>query len=117
MTKRAALLAKLEQKFGAKQLKTGILTHATAADVPELQPAELESVPELLASARTQAKLTLAEVAERLGVTRAAVHHRERDGANIEMATLLEQAQAMGYEVSITLRNLETGQVLTTQVG
>jgi AcrR family transcriptional regulator len=117
MTKRAALLAKLEQKFGAKQLKTGILTHATASDVPELQPAELESVPELLASARTQAKLTLAEVAERLGVTRAAVHHRERDGANIEMATLLEQAQAMGYEVSITLRNLETGQVLTTQVG
>jgi DNA-binding XRE family transcriptional regulator len=117
MTKRAALLAKLEQKFGAKQLKTGILTYATASDVPELQLAELESVPELLASARTQAKLTLAEVAERLGVTRAAVHHRERDGANIEMATLLEQAQAMGYEVSITLRNLETGQVLTTQVG
>jgi AcrR family transcriptional regulator len=117
MTKRAALLAKLEQKFGAKQLKTAILKHATVSDVPELQPAELESVPELLASARTQAKLTLAEVAERLGVTRAAVHHRERDGANIEMATLLEQAQAMGYEVSITLRNLETGQVLTTQVG
>ena len=118
MTKRAALLAKLEQKFGAKQLKTGILNHATtASNVPELQPAELESVPELLASARTQAKLTLAEVAERLGVTRAAVHHRERDGANIEMATLLEQAQAMGYEVSITLRNLETGQVLMTQVG
>jgi AcrR family transcriptional regulator len=117
MTKRAALLAKLERKFGAKQLKTGILTHAATSNVPELRPAELESVPELLASARTQAKLTLAEVAERLGVTRAAVHHRERDGANIEMATLLEQAQAMGYEVSITLRNLETGQVLTTQVG
>lgn len=117
MTKRAALLAKLEQKFGAKQLKTGILKHATVFNVPELQPSELESVPELLASARTQAKLTLAEVADRLGVTRAAVHHRERDGANIEMATLLEQAQAMGYEVSITLRNLETGQVLTTQVG
>jgi hypothetical protein len=43
MTKRAALLAKLEQKFGAKQIKTGILTHATAFDVPELQPEELET--------------------------------------------------------------------------
>ena len=118
MTKRAALLAKLKRKFGAKQLKTGILHHAsTASDAPELQPATLESVPELLASARTQANLSLAEVAERLGVTRAAVHHRERNGANIEVATLLEQAQAMGYEVSITLRNEETGQVLTTRVG
>jgi hypothetical protein len=43
MTKRAALLAKLEQKFVAKQLKTAILKHATVSDVPELQPAELET--------------------------------------------------------------------------
>jgi DNA-binding XRE family transcriptional regulator len=118
MSKRAALLAKLEQKFGSKQLKTGILQHSAIAleSIPELYPAQLETVPELLALARSQANLTLAQVAERLGVTRAAVHHRERLGANIEVATLLEQAQVMGYEVSITLRHVETGQVLTTHM-
>jgi DNA-binding XRE family transcriptional regulator len=118
MSKRAALLSKLEQKFGSKQLKTGILQHSAIAleRIPELHPAQLETVPELLALARSQADLTLAQVAERLGVTRAAVHHRERLGANIEVATLLEQAQVMGYEVSITLRHIETGQVLTTHM-
>ncbi len=118
MSKRTALLAKLEQKFGSAQLKTGILEDASISldGMPELQPTQLESVPELLASARTQASLTLAEVAQRLGVTRAAVHHRERLGANIEVATLLEQAQVMGYEVSITLRHTDTGQVLITQM-
>ena len=118
MSKRAVLLAKLEQKFGSAQLKTGILEDASISlrGIPELQPAQLESVPELLALARTQARLTLAEVAQRLGVTRAAVHHCEKLGANVEVATLLEQAQVMGYEVSITLRHLETGQVLTTEM-
>jgi DNA-binding XRE family transcriptional regulator len=118
MSKRSALLAKLEQKFGSDQLKSGILEDSgiSLSNIPEFQPAQLESVPELLALARTQASLTLAEVAERLGVTRAAVHHRERLGANLEVATLLEQAQVMGYEVRITLRHLETGQVLTTEM-
>jgi DNA-binding XRE family transcriptional regulator len=118
MSKRAALLAKIEQKFGAKQLKTGILQHSgiSLETIPEFHPVQLESVPELLAFARTQVNLTLAEVAERLGVTRAAVHHRERLGANIEVATLLEQAQVLGYEVSITLRHVETGQMLTTHM-
>jgi transcriptional regulator with XRE-family HTH domain len=79
--------------------------------------AETLTIGTRLAGQRSNAaNLTLAEVAERLGVTRAAVHHRERDGANVEVATLLEQAQAMGYEVSITLRHLETGQILTAQV-
>lgn len=118
MTKRAALLATLEQRFGAEQVKTGIFQQpgVDLEGVPTLHPTELESVPEMLNKARMDAKLTLAEVAERLGVTRAAVHHRERAGANIEVATLLEQAQALGYEVSITLRHLESGQVLTTRV-
>jgi DNA-binding XRE family transcriptional regulator len=118
MSKRTALLAKLEQKFGADQLKTGILEHdgVSVGQIPEFHPAQLESVPELLALARTRANLTLAEVAQQLGVTRAAVHHRERLGANVEVATLLEQAQVMGYEVSITLRHLKTGQELTTHV-
>jgi DNA-binding XRE family transcriptional regulator len=118
MSNRADLLAQIEDKFGKKQSQAGIFYQAdvNVEDTPELQGAELASVPALLASARAQANLTLAEVAERLGVTRAAVHHREREGANIEVATLLEQARAMGYEVSITLRHLESGQILTTQV-
>lgn len=59
------------------------------------------SLARLLRTARDRAGLTLAELAERLGVSRGRVHQLERDGANLELGTVGRLAAALGYEARI----------------
>jgi transcriptional regulator with XRE-family HTH domain len=58
--------------------------------------------PELLIrTARREAKLTQAQLGERLGVTQAAVAHLERRGANPTIKTLERALQAMGHRLDL----------------
>lgn len=59
------------------------------------------SLARLLRTARDRAGLTLAELAERLHVSRGRVHQLERDGANLELGTVGRVASALGYEARI----------------
>jgi ribosome-binding protein aMBF1 (putative translation factor) len=61
-----------------------------------------DSLSTLLQSARSAAHLSLADVAERLSVSRSWIHQLERDGANLQIATLARLADALGYDVHVT---------------
>jgi ribosome-binding protein aMBF1 (putative translation factor) len=61
-----------------------------------------DSLSTLLQSARSAAHLSLADVAERLSVSRSWIHQLERDGANLQIATLARLADALGYDVRVT---------------
>ena len=61
------------------------------------------SVARLLRSARSKAGLSLADVAQRLRVSRSWVQQVERDGANLQLDTLRRVADALGYDVHVSL--------------
>jgi ribosome-binding protein aMBF1 (putative translation factor) len=61
-----------------------------------------DSLAALLKSARASAQLSLADVAERLSVSRGWIHQLEQDGANLQIATLARLADALGYDVRVT---------------
>ena len=58
--------------------------------------------PQLLRTARTQAGLTQAELARRLGRTQAAIARLERAGANPTFATLDQALRATGHRLELT---------------
>lgn len=60
------------------------------------------TVGSLLSQAREATELSLREVAKRAGVTHARIQQLE-SSENIETATLLRVAEAMGYHVRLTL--------------
>lgn len=105
------LKALLEQ-FSDAEIETGVLTRgAVAADSERHTAKSLEvllgrailerSLGRLMRSARANAGLSLADVAQRLGVTRSRVHQMEREGANLELHTVERYANALGYEVRV----------------
>lgn len=71
-------------------------------------PEELEelvitgTVGDLLATARQESQRTLEDVGDQAGVTRARVQQIEHS-SNIQIATLVRLADAMGYRVGISL--------------
>ena len=56
-----------------------------------------------LRKARADAGLSLADVAARLKVSRGWVHQLEQDGSNLQLHTLQRLAEALGYEVHVSL--------------
>lgn len=105
-----ALLA----EFTEEEIETGVVALAPEAPVP-MQPhdasdlqkrfanAMLEaSLSRLLRSARSNAHLSLTDVAERLGVSRSWVHQLEKEGANLQIDTLNRLADALGYDVQVS---------------
>ncbi|MBA2665717.1 MAG: helix-turn-helix transcriptional regulator [Trueperaceae bacterium] len=104
-----ALLA----QFADDEIATGVIarggiaataaeSHTAAALQDCLADAILEqSLAQLLRSARTTAELSLADMAERLGVTRGRVHQLEQEGANLELRTLQRCASALGYDMRV----------------
>lgn len=103
-----ALLA----QFTDEEIETGIMTRG-----PRVQPDQehtptslrglladamlQESLAQLLSCARATADYSLADMAERLGVTRSRAHQLECAGANLELKTLERCAQALGYEARV----------------
>lgn len=62
------------------------------------------SVGDALALARREREMSLAEVGERLDVSRGRVAQLEKPEANLEVATLVRVADALDYDVVVTLR-------------
>ena len=64
-----------------------------------------------LRSHRELKRLSLADVAERMGMARSNLCRLERNGENVKLETLDRYAAAMGCELSFGLRELETAQI------
>lgn len=110
-----AILAELsENEIASGTIETTDLTQLperlteewTIAQVKDtLADAALErSVSDLLSRARHESSLTLAEVGERLGVSRARASQLEHPDANLELKTLMRLADALGYDVVLALK-------------
>lgn len=75
------------------------------------------TVGDLISRAREESRRTLEEVGRRAGVSRARVQQIERS-SNIEVATLVRLAAAMGYRVDISLRPINNGlRLLSAELG
>jgi DNA-binding phage protein len=61
------------------------------------------SLGELLEKARRAKGISAANHAKNLGVTRSQIYQSELPDANLELATLLRHADALGYEVEVVL--------------
>jgi ribosome-binding protein aMBF1 (putative translation factor) len=61
------------------------------------------SLGELLEQARLAKGVSAAQHATRLRVTRSQIYQNERPDANLELATLLRHAEALGYSVEVVL--------------
>jgi transcriptional regulator with XRE-family HTH domain len=62
----------------------------------------------LIRTARLEAKLTQAQLGQRLGLTQAAVARLERSGANPTFRTLHRALQATGHELEIGARERQS---------
>jgi transcriptional regulator with XRE-family HTH domain len=62
------------------------------------------NAPELLRSGRAAARLTQAQLAERLGVRQSEIARLESPGANPRVDTLLRAIEATGHTLEATLR-------------
>jgi len=101
-------------QFTDEEIETGVIAHSAVATSTEHHTTETlqrhlnaalfeRSLAQLLRSARAAAGLSLADVAQRLGVTRSRVHQLEHEGANLELHTIQRYASTLGYDVRIVL--------------
>jgi ribosome-binding protein aMBF1 (putative translation factor) len=116
MSKQKTRLETLLGKFSPEEIETGMIKPGRQAkrlverSAPEMIRGALEremvacSVGEALAQARREREMSLAEVGERLEVSRGRVAQLERPEANLEVATLVRVADALEYDVEVTLR-------------
>lgn len=108
----AEAVASLLERFTADEVESGIVERSGSERAPgssfdEFQESFADallqdSLATLLQSARAAAHLSLADVAARLSVSRSWIHQLERDGANLQIATLARLADALGYDVRVT---------------
>lgn len=76
-------------------------TSWTPEEIREL--VQVETIPLLVKKMRQSQSMTLAQVAEKVGVSRGRVGQLEMEGANLEVATLAKLAHAMGYTLQVQL--------------
>jgi len=105
-------VATLRERFTADEIASGVVKRSESAgpigrSFDEFQGALADallqdSLSTVLQSARSAAHLSLADVAKRLSVSRGWIHQLERDGANLQIATLARLADALGYDVRVT---------------
>lgn len=105
-------IASMLERFTSDEVQSGVIERvggecASGQTLDEVREALVDallqdSLSALLQSARASAHLSLADVAERLRVSRSWIHQLEQDGANLQLATLARLADALGYDVSVT---------------
>jgi hypothetical protein len=116
-------LKALLSEMTPEELETGILRTNHKIKGKTWTPNEIQnavqteltvrSVGKLLALAREMQKQSLAEVSKSLNVTRARVHQREQETANLEVRSLVEQAGALGFDVIVTFKPRKAGRSLS----
>lgn len=105
-------VASMLEKFSPEEVQSGVVERPGGEPAPGRSFDQVrdafaeallqESLAALLRSARASAQLSLADVAERLSVSRGWIHQLEQDGANLQIATLARLADALGYDVRVT---------------
>ena len=106
--------------FSAEEIETGLLTNQHNAQLQTVNSDELErtvkaellarSAGALLRQARETRGKSLSQLGTDLGISKGRVHQREQTSANLEMKTILEQAEALEYEVELVLKPKHGGQ-------
>ncbi|MEY4530485.1 MAG: hypothetical protein RLZZ156_1206 [Deinococcota bacterium] len=108
------------ETFTAEEIRTGILENKQNKTVLTTTPTELErtfkaellarNAGTLLRQAREARGKSLSKLGLELGISKGRVHQREQASANLEIKTILEQADALEYEVELVLRPKQGGQ-------
>jgi ribosome-binding protein aMBF1 (putative translation factor) len=75
-----------------------------------------ESVGDVLAKARTESGLSLSQAAQKTKLSRGRMAQLENDNANLEIQTIVKQAQALGYKVRLSLEPEDTAKAAITVV-
>ncbi len=106
--------------FTDEEIKTGLLKSQNKPQIQTITPDELErtvkaeilarSAGALLRKARETRGKSLSQLGNELGISKGRVHQREQISANLEMKTILEQAEALEYEVELVLKPKHGGQ-------
>jgi ribosome-binding protein aMBF1 (putative translation factor) len=108
------------ETFTPEEIRTGILENQKNKAVETTTPTELErtfkaellarNAGTLLRQARETRGKSLSKLGSELGISKGRVHQREQASANLEIKTILEQAEALEYEVELVLRPKHGGQ-------
>lgn len=126
MVKRKHHIPEVEEMLNSltdEEIETGIIKNRGSLPVDDTPGTTFEefkamledalltkSVGEAIEKARKDKNLTLEEVGQRVGVSRARISQLEK-AENIELSTLVRVASAMGYKVQIALQ-AEDGKVI-----
>ncbi len=107
----------LSRIFALQEIQTGILENKQSKTVLTTTPSELERTFKAELLARNAGTLlrqargkSLSKLGLELGISKGRVHQREQASANLEIKTILEQAEALEYEVELVLRPKQGGQ-------
>lgn len=76
----------------------------------------VESVGDVLAKARTESNLSLSQTAKKTKLTRGRMAQLEHHNANLEIQTIVRQAQALGYRVRLSLEPEDEAKAVITVV-
>ncbi len=96
-----------------------LLTPATPETITSMleQAVISQSLSKMLKNARLESGMTLAQVSERMGVSRGRIGQLESEGANLEAQTLTRLADALEYDVVLTLKPRVAGrQTISTEL-
>lgn len=108
------------ETFTSEEITTGILEPKQNQSPQTSTPAELErtfkaavlarNAGTLLRAARETRGKSLSQLGLELGISKGRVHQREQAKANLEIKTILEQAEALEYEVELVFKPKQGGQ-------
>ena len=108
------------ETFTTEEIRTGLLEAKQNRVIQTTTPEELErtfkaellarSAGALLRQARENRGKSLSKLGQELGISKGRVHQREQKDANLEIKTILEQAEALEYEVELVLKPKHGGQ-------
>ena len=115
-----AEIQRLLGQFSAEETQTGIIQRQRKTPHPrgtvngedvrlQLEEARLQrSISEALRTMRATRGITLAQLADRQGLSTARVGQIEQGDARLELRSIVRQAAALGYEVRITFSPMDT---------
>ena len=76
----------------------------------------VKTVGKMIAAARAQRQMSARQVAERVNASHPRVLAVEKSGIDIEIRTLVNYAEALGYDVQLSLKPRDGGQEITASL-
>lgn len=97
----AALLNEDSQVTPAEHLPDGLLVSSQPLDELYLEAITTETIGDGLQAVRTEAGMSTPEVLARRGVSKGRLSQLESKGANPQLSSITQQANALDYDVTI----------------